>query len=182
MRQQMTDDRGDRAMPMTRWANEPFLNFYARSRCLHLLECSVPAFATAVSPSTFYASTLRGELRADARTPYARTPFWASARRGEINERCTTHPPALCRVCALPVRPSREPAAAGVFWRCNLSVHHDSAHRSHAKPPEALVGAWSRHSHIATPSSPSSQCQCDRVAGHARKGGRGYIFLPVVPK
>jgi hypothetical protein len=31
-----------------------------------------------------------------------------------------------------------------VFWRYNLSAHHDSAHSSHAKLQEALVGALER--------------------------------------
>ena len=31
-----------------------------------------------------------------------------------------------------------------VFWRYNLSAHHDSAHSLHAKPQEALVGALER--------------------------------------
>ena len=31
-----------------------------------------------------------------------------------------------------------------MFWRYNLSAYHDSAHSSHAKPQEALVGALER--------------------------------------
>ena len=44
-----------------------------------------------------------------------------------------------CALC-----PPEQSKKRSVFCRYNLSAHYDSAHSSHTKPSEALVGALER--------------------------------------
>ncbi len=66
------------------------------------------------------------------------TSIYAGGCEGEGGAARTNHL-VECALC-----PPEQGHQRPVFWRYNLSAHNNSAHSSHAKPQEALVGALER--------------------------------------